>query len=107
MFQIRLIQIVYILVITLVIYIVYQLMLYKKPSIEDIQNNVQQPSRPGSKIIAFIIILFITSGYVIYFNIGLDELQLGGETKLRDLLQFEKSMIQNIQQEVNVGTPPF
>jgi hypothetical protein len=82
-------------------------MLYKKPSIEDIQNNVQQPSRPGSKIIAFIIILFITSGYVIYFNIGLDELQLGGETKLRDLLQFEKSMIQNIQQEVNVGTPPF
>jgi hypothetical protein len=107
MFQIRPIQIIYILVITIVIYIVYQLMLYKKPSIEDIQNNVQQPSRPGSKIIAFIIILFITSGYVIYFNIGLDELQLGGETKLRDLLQFEKSMIQNIQQEVNVGPPPF
>ena len=102
MIHVRYIQLLYIFVITIVTYVIYQMTIYKKPTDDGITEN-----KPGNKVRAFLFILIITVCLVIYFNIGLDEIQIDGESKLRNLLDFEKSMIQKINDEVDVGVAPF
>ena len=93
-------QILYILIITIIIYILYQLINKKN-------HNEEHIIKPGDKIKTMIIILLFSSFIVIYFKIGIDELQFGGEQRLHDVIQFEKSMINNINQDVNIGKVPF
>ena len=69
-------------------------------------SDVQENTR-GKKVKVYLCILAACTASVFYFEIGVDQLQRGGETKLRDVLQFEKSMINNIRQDVDVGQVPF
>ena len=94
-------QILYILISTLIIYVLYQLLNHKKVNTEE--NNI----KPGDKVKTLLIILIICSFVIFYFKIGIDELQFGGEQKLHNVIEFEKSMIQNINQEVDIGKVPF
>jgi len=75
--------------------------IYKK-STDDSKVN-----KTGNKFRTYLFILILTSCIVVYFNIGLDQIQIDGETKFRNLLDFEKSMIQKINEEVDIGPPPF
>lgn len=93
-------QLLYILISTIIIYILYQLINYKNRSKEHIIKT-------GDKLKTMIIIFIFSSLIVLYFKIGIDELQFGGEQRLQDVIQFEKSMINNINQDVNIGKVPF
>jgi ATP-dependent Zn protease len=74
----------------------------------DKDNKIDMNAKKSSnKVTVFMIILLICSFVVYYFNIGIDELQYGGEQKLHDTFQFEKTMINNIHQDVSVGPVPF
>ena len=92
-------QVLYILITSLVLYVLYQLMV-ATPS------DIKETTR-GEKVKVFACILAICTVSVVYFEIGVDQLQRGGESKLRDVLQFEKSMINNIRQDVDIGKVPF
>jgi hypothetical protein len=100
------IQILYILISSLIIYLVYQLIHNPNDTINK-NTDISQTNIRGRKVKTFMVIFALCSAIVLYFEIGIDELQRGGETKLRDVLQFEKSMIHNIRQDVNVGRVPF
>ena len=93
-------QIVYVLICTIIIYILYQLFNYKNRD----ENYI---IKKGDKIKTLLIILLISSFVIFYFKIGIDELQYGGEQRLHDVIQFEKSMINNINQDVEIGKVPF
>ena len=93
-------QVLYILISSLTLYVLYQLMVATPPS--DDNEKTQ-----GGKVQVYLCILAACTVSVFYFEIGVDQLQRGGETKLRDVLQFEKSMINNIRQDVDVGQVPF
>jgi hypothetical protein len=69
-------------------------------------SDIKETTR-GKKVKVFACILAVCTISVFYFEIGVDQLQRGGESKLRDVLQFEKSMINNIRQDVDVGQVPF
>ena len=107
-------QVLYVLISSIILYIVYQLI--NKSKLKGSENNKNSEkselnnediTKSKDKLIVFSIILLICSFVIYYFNIGLDELQVDGEQKLHDLLQFEKSMIGNIDQDVTVGPVPF
>ena len=95
----RIKQVLYILVATFILYILYQLISFK--------NTRTDETKPGDKVKLLLYLLISNSIIVFYFNIGIDELQYGGEQRLHDVLQFEKSMINNINQDVEIGKVPF
>ena len=76
--------------------------------IKNIFKNTKNPdNKPGDKVKLLLYLLLSSAFVVFYFNIGIDELQYGGEQRLHDVLQFEKSMINNINQDVEIGKVPF
>ena len=92
---------IYILVGSIILFTIYQLFTYKK-------NDDKPRQTITDKLKVFGVSLVLCSGIVYYFKIGVDEIKYGGEVKLNDLVQFEKSMIRNIQQDVNVSNKaPF
>jgi membrane-anchored glycerophosphoryl diester phosphodiesterase (GDPDase) len=98
-------QLVYILLITILLYILYQLVVFKKdPSLS---KNSTTNILPESKIKVLLIAFIVATFGIVYFKIGVDELQVGGEQKLNDVFKFEKSMIDTIRQDVSVGKVPF
>jgi hypothetical protein len=96
-------QVLYVLISTLLLYIIYQLIIFKKKNIND--QLIKTDS--GNKVRIFIQLLILSSFVIFYFNIGVDELQIGGEQRLNDVIRFEKSMIDNIRQDVSIGKVPF
>jgi len=99
-------QIVYILLITIILYVIYQLVIFKKeplPSSNETANNIGY----GSKVKVLLMMFFVATFGIVYFKVGVDELQEGGEQKLNDVFKFEKSMIDNIRQDVSIGKVPF
>ena len=96
-------QVLYVLISTLLLYIIYQLITFKKKDI----NDQLLKTDSGSKVRVFIQFLILSTFIIFYFNIGVDELQIGGEQRLNDVISFEKSMIDNIRQDVSIGKVPF
>jgi hypothetical protein len=102
------IQVIYVLVSSVILFTIYQLLTYKKPNTEDNSNKSQQQQSLVDKLKVFAGALIICTGIVFYFKIGVDEIKYGGEVKLNDLVQFEKTMISNIRQDVDVSNKaPF
>lgn len=100
------IQVIYVLVSSVILFTIYQLLTYKKPNTQDNSNKPQQSLVDKLKVFAGALI--ICTGIVFYFKIGADEIKYGGEVKLKDLVQFEKTMISNIRQDVDVSNKaPF
>lgn len=102
MLHIRSIQMIYILILSIILYIIYQYATYKKPLENEVKVNTI-----GSKFRIFLFIGILSTCFIIYFNIGLDQIQIDGESKSYNLLNFEKAMIHKINEEVDVGIVPF
>lgn len=98
-------QVLYVLISTLLLYVIYQIINFKNKELDE--NTLLQKTESGSKVRVFISLLILSSFIIFYFNIGVDELQIGGEQRLNDVIRFEKSMIDNIRQDVSIGKVPF
>jgi hypothetical protein len=96
-------QIAYILLSTIILYILYQLVIFKKPEDNDIDTN----QKSGDKVKTLGLIFCVATFVIVYFKVGVDELQSGGEELLNDVFKFEKSMIDSIRQDVSIGKVPF
>ena len=95
-----LIRLLYILIISIIQYSIYQYLVIKKDDLNKQKIN--------DKLKIYGVSLILSIGLVAYFNIGVDEIKYGGEVKLNDTIKFEKRMINNIYQDVDVGTTaPF
>jgi hypothetical protein len=94
------IRLLYILISSIILFTICQLIRYKKDD--------PNPQTVRNKVVTYIICTIVCVGIIFYFNIGVDEIKYGGEIKLNNVIQFEKSMIRNIKQDVDVGiSAPF
>jgi hypothetical protein len=100
-------QIVYILLITIILYVIYQLVIFKKEPLQSSSETNNNNIGYGSKVKVLLMMFFVATFGIVYFKVGVDELQEGGEQKLNDVFKFEKSMIDNIRQDVSIGKVPF
>jgi hypothetical protein len=104
-------QIAYILLSTIIVYIIYQLVIFKKPEANTTDNTednaIDTNQKSGDKVKALGLIFCVATFVIVYFKVGVDELQSGGEELLNDVFKFEKSMIDNIRQDVSIGKVPF
>ena len=103
-------QIAYILLSTIILYIIYQLVIFKKPEVnttDNAEDNTMTNEKSGGKVKALGLIFCVATFVIVYFKVGVDELQSGGEELLNDVFKFEKSMIDNIRQDVSIGKVPF
>jgi hypothetical protein len=99
-------QIAYILLSTIILYIIYQLVIFKKPEANTTYNAMTN-EKSGGKVKVLGLIFCVATFVIVYFKVGVDELQSGGEELLNDVFKFEKSMIDNIRQDVSIGKVPF
>jgi len=99
-------QFAYILLSTIILYIIYQLVIFKKPEDND-EDNAMTNEKSGGKVKELGLIFCVATFVIVYFKVGVDELQSGGEELLNDVFKFEKSMIDNIRQDVSIGKVPF
>jgi hypothetical protein len=89
---------------TIIIYIIYQYVKKSQKSYTIEDEQIERTER--LKILLLMLLVSITIIYT--FNIGKDdELRIGGEQLRNNVVEFEKSMIRNIYQDVSVGKIPF